>query len=81
MTWDEVKKEYPNKFVKIRVIKDHIKDNIRFVEEMEVIKSFSDNLEATRELVRTKDDTLVYHTGKDKIEIEIKQLFGFRGAV
>jgi hypothetical protein len=24
---------------------------------------------------------LVYHTGKEKIEVPIKQIFGFRGAI
>jgi len=33
------------------------------------------------ELVRSKYDILVYHTGKGKIEVPIKQIFGFRGAI
>ncbi len=43
---------------------------------MAVIKAFDDNAEAIRELVRAKDDFLVYHTGKEKIEVEIKQILG-----
>jgi hypothetical protein len=35
-----------------------------------VIQAFDDEQIASRELVRSKDDVLVYHTGKEKIEIE-----------
>jgi len=38
-------------------------------------------MEATRELVRAKDDILVYHTGKEKLEIEVKHIFGYRGVI
>lgn len=44
-----------------------------------VIQAFDDDQPATRDLVRSKDDELVYHTAKEKIEIQIKPLFGFRG--
>jgi hypothetical protein len=46
---------------------------------MAVIKAFEDEKEATRALVRSSNDVLVYHTGKEKIEIQIKQIFAFRG--
>ncbi|KAB3529399.1 hypothetical protein [Alkaliphilus serpentinus] len=81
MKWEEVRKIYPNRFVKIQVLKSHINDNIRYIDDMAVIESYDDDREATRELVRAKDDILVYHTANEKIEIEIKQIFGYRGAV
>ncbi|SCZ10826.1 hypothetical protein [Alkaliphilus peptidifermentans] len=81
MKWEEVRKIYPNRFVKIKVLKSHIKNNVRYIDDMAVIESYDDDREATRELVRAKDDILVYHTANDKIEIEIKQIFGYRGAV
>lgn len=48
---------------------------------MAVVEAFDNDKEATRELVRSKGEILVYHTGKEKIEVPIKQIFGFRGAV
>ncbi|KAB3530933.1 hypothetical protein F8154_13520 [Alkaliphilus pronyensis] len=81
MKWEEVRKIYPNRFVKIQVLKSHINDNIRYIDDMAVIESYDDDREATRELVRAKDDILVYHTANEKIEIEIKQIFGYSGAV
>lgn len=81
MLWEEVRKLYPNKFVKIQILKDRIEDNVRYIDDMAVIKAFDDNIEATKELVRVKNNELVYHTGKEKIELEIKQIFGYRGAI
>jgi hypothetical protein len=81
MKWDEVRKIYPDKFVKIQILESHMEGNIRHIDDMAVIKAFDDNKDATRELVRAKDDILVYHTGKDKIEVEIKQIFGYRGVI
>ena len=81
MKWDEVRKIYPDKFVKLQILESHIENNIRYIDEMAVIKAFEDDKEATRELVRAKDDIIVFHTGKVKIEIEIKNIFGYRGAI
>jgi len=81
MKWEEVRKIYPNKFVKLQILQSHIDGNIRYIDDMAVVKAFDDDKEATRELVRAKDDVLVYHTGREKIEVEIKQIFGYRGAI
>jgi hypothetical protein len=81
MKWEEVRKIYPNRFVKIQILDFHIENNVRYIDDMAIVKAFEDEKEATRELVRTKDDILVYHTRKEKIEVPIKQIFGFRGAI
>jgi len=81
MKWEEVRKIYPDRFVKIQILKAHIEDNVRYIDDMAVMQAFDDEREATRELVRTKDDILVYHTGKEKLEVQIKQIFGFRGVI
>ena len=81
MKWEEVRRIYPNRFVKVQILKSYIENNIRYIDDMSVIQAFNDDKEATRELVRTKDDILVYHTGKERIEVQIKKIFGFRGAI
>ncbi len=81
MKWDKVRRLYPERFVKIQILASHIENSIRFIDDMAVIQAFEDEKEATRELVRATDDILVYHTGKEKIEVPIKQIFGFRGAI
>lgn len=79
MKWEEVRRLYPNRFVKLRILEGRIENQVHYVDDMAIIQAFDDNKEATRELVRAKDDILVYHTGKEKIEIPIKRLLGFRG--
>ncbi|WP_240419595.1 hypothetical protein [Paenibacillus periandrae] len=79
MQWEEVRKLYPNRFVKLQILKSHIENQVRYMDDVAVIQAFDDEKEATRELVRAKDDLLVYHTGNEKIEIQIKQIFGYRG--
>ncbi len=81
MKWEEVRKIYPNSFVKIKILKSHIKDDIRYIDDMAVIEAFEDDIQATRELVRAKDDILIYHTSNEKIEVKIKQIFGYRGVI
>lgn len=81
MKWEEVRKIYPNRFVKIQVLDSKIEGNKRNIIDMAVIEAYEDNEEATKELVRAKDDILVYHTGNEKIDIEIKQIFGYRSAI
>ena len=81
MKWNEVRKIYPERFVKIQILESHVQNNIRYIDDMAVIQAFEDEKEATRELVRAKDEILVYHTGKEKIKVPIKQIFGFRGAI
>jgi hypothetical protein len=79
MKWEEVRKLYPNRFVKLQILNSHIENQVRYIEDMAVIQAFDDEKEATRALVRSMDNELVYHTGKETIEIQIKQIFGFRG--
>ncbi len=81
MKWEEVRKIYPNSFVKIKILKSHVKDDIRYIDDMAVIEAFEDDIQATRELVRAKDDILIYHTSNEEIEVKIKQIFGYRGVI
>jgi hypothetical protein len=34
MTWDEVRKSYPNKFVKLQILKSHMENNKKYIDEM-----------------------------------------------
>jgi hypothetical protein len=81
MKWEEVRKIYPNRFVKVQILESHMDGNVRKIDDMSVIKAFNDSKEATRELVRAKDDVLVYHTANENIEVVVKQIFGYRGII
>lgn len=75
------KKNIPKQICKIQILESHMDGNVRKADDMSVIKAFNDSKEATRELVRAKDDILVYHTENENIEVVVKQIFGYRGIV
>lgn len=81
MQWQEVRRLYPNQYVMIKILKSHREGNIEIIEDMAILRNITDPVEATRELVRSQGDTLVYHTGNENITVEIRTRPGFRGVV
>ncbi|MBP1931468.1 hypothetical protein [Ammoniphilus resinae] len=78
MLWSEVREVYPDQYVVLQALSFHIKDNKKVVDEVAVIKTIDSARDATRELVRSSGDRFVYHTSKEKIEIEIRPTNGLR---
>ncbi len=81
MTWEEVKKNYPNQYVLLEELKTHIENNIKIVDDVSIILTIQDPKEATKELVNARPGTMVYHTAKDRIEVLIRKSAGFRGVM
>ena len=81
MKWEEVRKTYPDKFVKLQIIESHMEDDKKYIDDMAIVKVIEDNREATKELVNSKDNTLVYHTGNEEIYVTVKNIRGYRGAI
>lgn len=81
MKWEEVRRLYPNQYVQVKIIKSNIEGNVEKVEEVAIIRSIPDSAEATEELMRSRGDTLVYHTRNEKMEMEIRNNPGFRGVI
>lgn len=79
MKWEEVRKIYPDKFVKMQVLEGRIENDVRYIDEVAVIMAFTDNKEATMALAQAKNDIIVFHTFNEKLEIPIKKIFGYRG--
>ncbi|PAV31410.1 hypothetical protein CIL05_01785 [Virgibacillus profundi] len=77
MKWSEVRNLYPNQFVKLKVLSSQIKNKQEFVEDMAVITPVSDQL-ATKELLKSKGDELIFHTANESIVLEIRQDVGLR---
>lgn len=77
MKWSEVRNMYPNRFVKIKVLSSQVNKNQEIIEDMAVIKSVPDEL-ATKELLNSKGDELVYPTAHENIVLEIRQDVGLR---
>lgn len=78
MNWEEIKKQYSEQWLKLKILKKHIDDNKEYIDEMEVISTISSNLEAGRELVKCSESEVVYHTSHNEIYVEIRNIFGFR---
>ncbi|WP_058302594.1 hypothetical protein [Gorillibacterium timonense] len=77
MKWQEVQSIYPNQFVKFEILHSEEKDNQEIIDEVAVIGPVKDE-EATRELLNSKEKTLVYHTSKDQIIVKIRKNVGLR---
>ena len=69
MKWEEVRKNYPNIFLKLEILNSYIQDNKLIVTDVEVLKVIENNKEAGRELVNCKENNIVYHTSHEAIEI------------
>jgi len=78
MTWKDVRINYPNQWVKLLIMKNHVEGNKEYIDEMDVLASIPRDLEAGRELVKCAENEVVYHTSHDEIYIEIRNIFGFR---
>lgn len=77
MKWQEVQQIFPNQFVKFEVLHSEETDNQEIIYDVAVIGPISDE-EATRELLNSRDKTLVYHTSKDQIVVKVRKNIGLR---
>jgi len=80
MKWQDVRKLYPDQFVKIEVLDSHTKKGKQFVDEVAVIEPINES-NATKELLNSKDKTLVCHTSKETIVLEIRDGLGLRRVI
>lgn len=81
MKWEEIRNIYPDQYVKLQVLESHIEGNFKFVDDVALIRSIQDPKEATRELLNSKDGSIVYHTSNPEIKIEIRKIRGLRGVI
>ncbi|NLM36027.1 MAG: hypothetical protein GX206_11360 [Clostridiales bacterium] len=79
MKWEEVRRTYPNQYIKLQVLESHMEGNKKYIDELAVIEVMDDSDAATRELIKTEENTLVYHTGNESLFIEVKNNRGYRG--
>ena len=77
MNWQEVREIYPNQFVKFEILHSEEQDNEEIIDEVAVIGPISDEL-ATKELLNSKNNILIYHTSKDKVIVKIRRGIGLR---
>lgn len=77
MDWSEVRKLYPNQFVKLKILSSTINNEQEVIREVALIYPL-DEKSATKELLQSKSDELVYHTYHEKIVLEVRQDIGLR---
>lgn len=76
MKWDEVRKSYPDQWVKLQVINSHTDDSYLYIDEMEVIKPIKNDKSATLELTKSIGNYLVFHTSHDVIKTKLIKSMG-----
>ncbi|KAB2953692.1 hypothetical protein F9B85_03480 [Heliorestis acidaminivorans] len=80
MKWQEVRSLYPNQFVKLQVLKSRLEGTQEIIEDMAVVGMVPD-ANATRELLQSKGEYLVYHTSHEEIVLKVRGAIGLRGKV
>lgn len=79
MKWEEVRKLYPNQYVKLNILDFHVEDDKKIVTDVALINVIENPKTATKELLKAKGDIIVYHTGPEEIAIEMRNPTGLRG--
>lgn len=75
MKWNEVREKYPNKWLKLLILNSHESENKEYIDDMDVLTILNNEDDATDELVNCSDKEIVYHTGKNEIYSEIRNIF------
>lgn len=81
MTWDEVRKLYPDKFVKFRIVESHVEGDKEYVDEVAIIKAVNDGKEAMKEFIQRKEEEYVYSTKNKNLIIDLVKHIGIRRSV
>ena len=81
MKWSEVRKYYPDKFVKFKVLKYTTVDNKRFVDDVAMIEVINDGLEAMKEFAKCKEGEFIYNTKNEQVIIDVVKYTGIRSII
>lgn len=73
MQWEEVRNIYPDQYVLLEILNSHTVNSMQYVDEVALIKAIQDPDEATKELLKCRDNNIVYHTGQEEITIELRR--------
>lgn len=80
MKWQEVREIYPNQFVKFEILNSEEQNNEQIISDVAIIGPVKEE-DATRELLNSKNNTLVYHTSKDQVIVKIRKTLGLRRSI
>jgi len=77
MKWERVREIFPDQFVKLEIKSSTIENNQEWIDEVAIIGPVS-NEEATKELLSSHGEVIVYHTSKEEIKLTIRNYNGLR---
>ena len=78
MKWEEVRKLYPNKFIRMEILKSHILNDKEYVEEVELVRIIEDEKEAMQEFMKCRNRQVVYSTKNEEFVIDVIRHVGLR---
>ncbi|GKU24376.1 hypothetical protein CFOLD11_12020 [Clostridium folliculivorans] len=81
MKWEEIRKQYPNTFIKFEIVDSHMEEDKEIVDEIALIKTIKDGKEAMLEHLKCKTGQYIYNTAKDRVEIQMIKYIGIRGKI
>ncbi len=76
MKWEEVRKLYPDQYVKLTILDFYMADDKKIVTDVALINVIEDSRFATKEFLQSKGNT---NTGSEKIVIEMRTPTSLRG--
>ncbi|MBM7609149.1 hypothetical protein JOD29_002415 [Lysinibacillus composti] len=78
MKWEDVRNLYPDQYVKLNILDFYLEPDRKIVTDVALVNVIEDSKLATKELLKSKGDTIVYHTGSEKIVIKMRNPTGLR---
>jgi hypothetical protein len=84
MQWQEIREHYPQQWLLVEAIKAHSETNVRIVEQLAVLESFSDSVTAMKGYAQLhreapQRELYVFHTSRETLEIGERTWLGIRG--
>ncbi len=84
MQWQEIRIHYPHQWLLIEAIKAHSEKDKRILDEISVIGTYPDSVEAMRSYTQLHKqapdrELYVFHTDRQELEITERRWLGIRG--
>ncbi len=84
MTWQEIREKFPQQWLLVEAIKAHSDSGKRILEELTVIKIFSDSRTALKSYAQFQREApereyVVLHTSRQTLDIKERRWLGIRG--
>ena len=85
MKWNEIREQYPQKWLVVEAIKARTKADHRILMQLAVLGSFSNSTAALRKYTKfhrlsPERELYVFHTSREKLTVTERMWLGVRGA-